>query len=235
MGEWVDSETFVVALTIAAACYVWIDLARFPEKWAERGRTIARYAFFFAIILLGLGAIARFHTERVEAKRQHQEDVATLAALRAEMHSVDEMVARMQRPLRRPKPGLEARLAEVYLVNGLLSLKSQPKSRPRRPVVIRPDWAPMSEQKDVLFGLIVQTPEARKGVWLSDIVLGLESGRYVGLPLPDTIDYPDAAEALAKDGKIEVLNRSKSPYFQADGHIEFSNDIQLRILTGRKV
>ena len=71
-------------------------------------------------------------------------------------------------------------------------------------------WRPMAEQQDSLLGLIVQTPRAKDGVWLSQIVERVNAGDYDGMPGPNAVEYPATLRKLAMKHRVKILGTTES-------------------------
>lgn len=114
-----------------------------------------------------------------------------------------------------------------------IAMRTQPPApRPphkRRALQTRPrSWPPIAGQQNTLLGLIIQTPQAKDGVWLSKIVERVSAKSYDGMPGPNDVNYPAALRQLAINHRVKILGTTNRRYAQFGSSVQFSEDIRFR-------
>ena len=85
-----------------------------------------------------------------------------------------------------------------------------------------------SQQRQDLLALLNQTPGASVGVWLSQIIGGLNSGQYSYIPDPNSVNYIDAVAHLAGMRQIDILDAASRSFEQRGSLIRYLHDFKIR-------
>lgn len=87
---------------------------------------------------------------------------------------------------------------------------------------------PMEDQSKALLALLNQTPNNNQGVWLSQIIDGINAGQYRNPPGPNEVNYTSAVGILANTHQVDIIDAARRDYIQSGSAAKFLVDFKIR-------